>query len=106
MKPEFIKKIFLLMFCITTSIQLCTADSNSAQNNPKPVSENGILRTTHNKSDRKRSPSREQLEISYDGEAIFLESETVEGVFTLHFASIELENAKQSNQYPSIVHHL
>lgn len=83
-------KIKLMLATILLSaLPVFSEDQSPSKSKDESQTTNGcgILETLHKFRDRKRIPSRNRLELIYENGMLTLESETVEGCFSLEIAS-------------------
>lgn len=89
----FEKKILkiLLMFAIcVSSAVMCFAEGQSTPSTPSPtVSGGGILESLKTPSTRKRMPSRDFIEVSFENGLMSLHSENVQGLFNVQLINSE-----------------
>lgn len=86
-----ISKLSWLTFivCLMSVLSATAEDRQTTKTESPTKSGEGILYSLEYNTDRKRMPSRDVLELYYDGEILAVESPTLEGMFSLQFSNEE-----------------
>lgn len=85
-----ILKILLTLAICMSSFAVCLAEEQSTSATPSPtVSGGGILESLKTPSTRKRMPSHNVIEVSYENGMLSLHSENVQGPFNVEIINSE-----------------
>jgi len=89
MNTKFKTNLLLLTVCLTSALSGFSEEKRPPKTESPTKNGEGILLLVYKSSNKKRMPSRNFLEIRYDDGLLTLESETMDGSFSLEIAGDE-----------------
>lgn len=86
-REKFQKVLLMLILLMASAIRGFGEEQSQPQQGSSQKNGDGILDRLHSDSQRKRMPSRNFLLLNYENGQLSLQSETIEGVFSLEFVN-------------------